>query len=142
MNTRPVWLRQSSFLVVTFVVAFSLGVSSGAPQRGITKEARETAEAQIREIQKTLDELVTVYKAGNIDEARKLAMKIGDLYEGQVEGMVAKVAAAKNRQLDPLLEATIPAKVRGRVSVKELETLIERAHKLLSEVHEKIEATE
>lgn len=142
MNRRPVWLRQSCFLVVPLCVAFALVASSGAQQRGGAKEVREAAEAKIREIQKTLDALVDAYKAGNMDEARKLATKIGDLYEGQVEGVVAKVAAAQNRQLDPLLEATIPAKVRARVAVKELETLVRRAHTLLGEAHEKIEATE
>jgi len=123
-------------------VAFSLVASSSAQQRGIAKEGREAAEAKLREIHKALDALVAAYKAGNMDEASKLAMQIGDLYEGQAEGVVAKVAAAENRQLDPLLEATIPAKVRERVAVAELERLVKRAHTLLDAAHKKIEATE
>jgi hypothetical protein len=110
---------------------------------GESGEDFEKAEDSIHEIQRTLDDAVEKYKGGDTDEALQLAERAGlDLYEGQAEGVVADVAPSVNRQLDPLIEATIPGKIREEAPPEEVEEHVDRAQKLLSEALVEIEEAE
>jgi hypothetical protein len=110
---------------------------------GVSSEKREAAEKKLHEIDTKLDQVMSAYRSGNKDQASKLARSIGpDLYEGTAEGVVAKEAAAVNRQLDPLIEASIPAKVKEGAAPAEVDQLVKRAHDLISEAREKIEKGE
>lgn len=134
-------------LVLGLVLAPVTGCASGSSGGGqgastISRESREAAETNLRKIDTTIDELVQAYKAGNRDEAQKLAQEATELYEGPTEEVVSSADPADNRQLDPLLMATLPQKVKDGAPASDVESTANRAKSLCEQALKKLQGSE
>lgn len=118
--------------------------SSGGGQgtSTITRQDREAAETNLRKIGTTMDELVQAYKAGNRAEAQKLAQEATELYEGPTEHVMSSADSADNRQLDPLLMATLPQKVKDGAPASDVESTANRAKSLCEQALKKLQESE
>jgi hypothetical protein len=93
--------------------------------------ARESAERSLGTIPAKLATILVDYKAGKKQQAYNLAKATSDnLYEGTTEGVVAAMDPAGERQIDPLLAATLPAAIQSGGSVAEVAALIHQAQAL------------
>jgi hypothetical protein len=132
-------------LVVAALLPASVGlVGCGAPSGGgsgsSSKSAqREAAETNLRKIDSTLDQVVTAYKAGDMATAARLADQATKLYEGSTETTVTAADPAVERQLDPLLAATLPQMVKGSGSASDVESTCERGKSLVDEALSKLQ---
>lgn len=92
--------------------------------------ARETAETRLQKIDTSLNTVLTNYRSGQKDQAYNLAKSTTDLYEGTTEGIATRMCAADNRQLDPLLMATLPNAIKSNHSTSEIGRLVQQAQNL------------
>jgi hypothetical protein len=117
--------------------------SSEGSSPGSGDSARETAEKRLEAIGPQLAKVLTVYKAGHKQEAATMAKSVtASLYEGTTEGIVSKMDPADNRQLDPLLMATIPAAITNGESASQVAALIHQAQTLASSCLDAIHKSE
>jgi hypothetical protein len=126
-------------LVAPLLLSCGGDEESGGGSGGGDKEAAET---YLRKTTGQLDTVLADYRSGKKTEAHDLAETIGHDYEGVPEETVAEVAPEINRQLDPLIEASLPGALEKGQPVAEIETLVQRAKTLITEALEKIEASE
>lgn len=128
-------------LAVVPLLAAGCGSSSSTPESsshssessssGSSDSARETAEKRLEAIGPQLAKVLTVYKAGNKQEAATMAKSVSsNLYEGTTEGIVAKIDPAGERQIDPLLASTIPAAIGNGESTSQVTVLIHQGQTL------------
>ena len=105
--------------------------SSEGSSSGSSDSARETAEKRLEAIGPQLAKVLTVYKAGNKQEAATMAKSVSsNLYEGTTEGIVSKIDPAGERQIDPLLASTIPAAITNGESASQVAVLIHQGQTL------------
>jgi hypothetical protein len=104
---------------------------SGDSSSSSSDSARETAETRLEAIPAQLSKVLADYKSGNKQAAETLAKSTSaKLYEGTTEGIVAKMDPAGERQIDPLLAATIPAAISNGESVSQVTVLIHQGQTL------------
>lgn len=128
------------FALGASLTACGLGSYGGSQQASGTSHAkREAAEKNLRQIMTKMDELVAAYKAGNVAEAKKLADEATELYEGPTEEVVAAADPTGNRQLDPLLMATLPQKLKEGAPASDVESTANRAKSLAEQSLKKLE---
>jgi hypothetical protein len=98
-------------------------------------DERQTAIEGLEQINTLLDQALEAYRSGDPDTAYGHAQEAGhDIYEtSEVEGVVARVAPGINRELDPLVEATIPAAIQNGAPVEEVDQLIARCQELVND---------
>lgn len=151
-NHRPRPLRPTlalTMLAVVPLLAVGCGSSgssspsadsshSGDSSQNVT--ARETAETRLEAIPAQLGKVLVVYKSGNKQRAYTMAKSVSaTLYEGTTEGIVSAIDPAGERQIDPLLAATIPAAIQSGESVTAVTALIHAGQTLarscLAEIH-------
>jgi hypothetical protein len=106
------------------------------------KSSREMAEDYLRKIIDQLDTVLADYRAGKTDEAYELAHSLGEGYEGNTEQHVAKASPTVQRQLDPLIEATLPGAIKRNAPQQEVADLVQRAQALTTQALEAIEKAE
>jgi hypothetical protein len=105
--------------------------SSEAGSSGSSDSARETAESRLEEIGPQLAKVLTVFRAGNKQEAATMAKAVSsNLYEGTTEGIVSHIDPAGERQIDPLLASTIPAAISNGESASQVAALIHQGQSL------------
>lgn len=105
------------------------GSSGGSKSSGDT--ARETAETRLEAIGPKLATVLVDYRAGKKQQAYNLAKSVSsNLYEGTTEGIVSGIDPAGERQIDPLLAATLPAAIQSGESTTQVAALIHRAQAL------------
>lgn len=93
--------------------------------------ARETAEQRLEEIGPQLSTVLADYRAGKKQQAYTLAKSVSaHLYEGTTEGIVSQIDAAGERQIDPLLAATLPAAIHNGESTSQVAALVHQAQGL------------
>lgn len=117
--------------------------SPAASTSGSFVTARETAETRLETIRTQLGTVLTDYRSGKKQQAYALAKAISaNLYEGTAEGIVAPIDPAGERQLDPLLAATLPDAIKSGQSASQIAILIHRAQALASSCLTAIRHTE
>lgn len=117
--------------------------SSEGSSSGSSDSARETAEKRLEAIPAQLAKVLTVYKAGNKQEAATMAKSVSsNLYEGTTEGIVSKTDPAGERQIDPLLASTIPAAISNGESASQVAALIHQGQTLASSCLDAIHKSE
>lgn len=105
--------------------------SDESSSSGSSDSARETAEKRLEAIGPQLAKVLTVYKAGNKQEAATMAKSVSsNLYEGTTEGIVSNIDPAGERQIDPLLASTIPAAITNGESASQVAVLIHQGQTL------------
>lgn len=151
-NHRPYPLRPTLAFTTLAVVSLlaagcsSSGSSTPSPDSSHSRDssqnvtARETAETRLEAIPAQLGKVLVVYKSGNKQRAYTMAKSVSaKLYEGTAEGIVSAVDPAGERQIDPLLAATIPAAIKNGESVSAVTALIHEGQTLarscLAEIH-------
>jgi hypothetical protein len=103
--------------------------SASAPQGG--DAARETAERRLEAIGPQLGAVLADYRSGKKQQAYSIAKSIStNLYEGTTEGVVSKMDPAGERQIDPLLAATLPAAIQSGAPASQIAVLTHRAQML------------
>lgn len=117
----------------------SIATASPADIAGSTASSRnrdserETAESRLEIIGSRLSTVLADYKSGKTQQAYTLAKSISvNLYEGPTEGICSKTAPSVERQIDPLLAATLPAAIQGKMSASQIAALTTRAQTLAS----------
>lgn len=106
----------------------AVGCSSGS---GLNPASRETAEHRLEAIGPKLALVLADYQSGKRQQAYALATSISStMYEGTAEGIVAKVDLAHDRQLDPLLAATLPYAISAGKPASQVAALVHRAQAL------------
>jgi hypothetical protein len=118
------------------------GDDTATTASGGAASTREQAEDYLHESIDQLDTVLADYRAGKTDEAYELAKSIGEGYEGVPEETVAKASPTVQRQLDPLIEATLPGAIKAHANETEIASLVERAQALITEGLEAIEKSE
>jgi hypothetical protein len=103
---------------------------------------REQAEDYLHQSIDQLDTVLADYRAGKTDEAYELAKSIGEGYEGIPEETVAKASPTVQRQLDPLIEATLPGAIKRHANETEIAGFVQRAQTLITQGLEAIEKSE
>ncbi len=106
------------------------------------KSSREVAEDYLRKINDQLDTVLADYRNSKTDEAYELAKTLGKGYEGVPEQTVAKASPTVQRQLDPLIEATLPGAIKRKAPQQEVADLVQRAQALTTQALEAIEKAE
>lgn len=150
-NHRPYPLRPTLAFTVLAVVSLlvagcSSGSSSPSPDSSHSRDssqndtARETAETRLEAIPARLGRVLVVYQSGSKQQAYTMAKAVsGQLYEGTTEGIVSAIDPGGERQIDPLLAATIPAAIKNGESVSAVTALIHQGQALarscLAEIH-------
>ena len=140
-------------LAVVPLLAAGCGSSSSTPESsshssegsssGSSDSARETAEKRLEAIGPQLAKVLTVYKAGNKQEAATMAKSVSsNLYEGTTEGIVSKIDPAGERQIDPLLASTIPAAISNGESASQVTVLIHQGQTLAASCLDAIHKSE
>lgn len=157
--TAPNWQRLPLTLAVTAAALISLlaagcgGSTSSSPSAGSSHSsesasssgdtARETAEKRLEAIGPQLTKVLTMYKAGNKQQAYTMAKSVStNLYEGTTEGIVSKADPAGERQIDPLLASTIPAAISNGESASQVAVLIHQGQTLASSCLDAIHKSE
>lgn len=106
------------------------GTASAAPTGDA---ARETAETRLHTIGTQLATVLADYRGGRKQQAYTLAKSIStDLYEGTTEGIVSKMDPAGERQIDPLLAATLPAAIQSGGPASQIAALVHQGQTLAS----------
>jgi hypothetical protein len=106
------------------------------------KSSREAAEDYLHKVIDQLDTVLADYRAGKTDEAYELAHTLGEGYEGNTEQHVAKASPTVQRQLDPLIEATLPGAIKRNAPQQEVADLVQRAQALTTQGLEAVEKAE
>jgi hypothetical protein len=109
---------------------------------GAESSQREAAEDYLHKIDGQLDTVLADYRAGRTDQAHELAESIGHGYEGVPEETVAKASPTVQRQLDPLIEATLPGAIKRQAAESEVAGHVQRAQTLITQALEAIEKSE
>lgn len=105
--------------------------ASAASTGQVSDTARETAESRLETIGTKLATVLADYRSGRKQRAYALAKSIStNLYEGTTEGIVAKMDPAGERQIDPLLAATLPAAIQNGEPVSQIAALTHQAQML------------
>jgi len=120
------------------------GSSSPAASKADSGDAaRETAETRLEAIGTQLGTVLADYRSGRTQQAYTLAKAISaNLYEGTTEGIVAAIDPAGERQIDPLLAATLPGAIHNGEPASQIATLIHQAQALASSCLTAIHHTE
>lgn len=137
----PLTIAAAAFAVVSLLAAGCGGSSppSGSSHTGVgasssSDTARETAEKRLEAIPGQLGKVLAAYKSGNKQQAYTMAKSVSaSLYEGTTEEIVAKIDPAGNRQIDPLLAATLPAAIQSGESASQIAALIHQGQALASD---------
>lgn len=117
--------------------------SSEGGSSGSSDSARETAEKRLEAIGPQLAKVLTVYKAGNKQEAATMAKSVSsNLYEGTTEGIVSNIDPAGERQIDSLLASTIPAAISNGESGSQVAALIHEGQTLAASCLDAIHKSE
>lgn len=99
---------------------------------------RARALDRLHEIDGLLTDLDHAYAAGRRTEAKRLATKILFSFDNSVaERVVTQMDRPLHRELEPILEKDLTAKVDGGAPVPEVASLIARGHELVGRaIHE------
>jgi hypothetical protein len=93
--------------------------------------ARETAEQRLEDMGPQLAAVLADYRSGKKQQAYTLAKSVSaHLYEGTTEGIVSRIDPAGERQIDPLLAATLPAAIHNGESTSQVAALVHQAQGL------------
>jgi hypothetical protein len=149
----PLTIAVAAVAVVSLLAAGCGSSGSSSPSAGSSHSdktaspssdtARETAEKRLEAIPAQLTKVLAVYKSGNKQQAYTMAKSVStSLYEGTTEGIVSNMDPAGERQIDPLLAATLPAAIQNGESTSLVAALIHQAQALASSCLDAIHKSE
>ena len=89
---------------------------------------------RLREIDALLNDLNHAYGGGRGAEAKQIATKILFSFDNSMaETVITQIDRPLHRQLEPILEKTLSAKVDAGAPVGEVSALIAQAHELVGQ---------
>jgi hypothetical protein len=124
-------IRRSAPRLVVVAVGLVIALGTTACSR-FRADERARAMERLREIDGLLTDLDRAYTAGKRTDANQLATKILFSFDNSVaERVVTQIDRPLHRELEPILEKQLTAKVEAGAPVAEVGALIARGHALV-----------